>query len=101
MKLDYPNTCPIIDRGISSCSDAISSHVERLVESLFPMLDTLPVELINMVQDTSYDILQDVEREFEVVRSTNEGMRSAADCQIKDLCDELSELGSKCEEMED
>jgi len=94
MKLDYPNTCPIIDRGISSCSDAISSHVERLVESLFPMLDTL----INMVQETSYDILQDVEREFEVVRSTNEGMRSAADCQIKDLCDELSELESRCED---
>lgn len=98
-QLDYPNTCPIIDKAICEVTDSVREAVIALVGRLFPILDELPYELEKMAHDTIDDLMQDIERQFEVVRNTNEDMRCAADEQLSSLCDDLYNLESEIQDV--
>lgn len=97
--LDYPNTCPIIDRSISCVNDDVKEALERYTERLFPLLDTLPPELIIMAQECAEDLIQDIERQFGVVRKSNESIRAAADDQIGTMWEDMVDMDQQLDDL--
>ena len=75
MSLDYGHTCPDIDASLASIKEDLSYHVSN--------------------------ILDDIKVEVEKVRSTNEGIRKAADEQIDDLKDRIEELEMENKELQE
>jgi gas vesicle protein len=88
--LDYPNTCPKIDKAISSARHQINSFLDDLLDEACPLLPKrVRAELAESYADTLYGQLEDI---FEETRRTNEDMRREADSQIESLKDEISGL---------
>lgn len=87
---DYPNTCPKIDKAISSARHQINSFLDELLDEACPLLPKrVRVELAESYADTLYGQLEDL---FEETRRTNEDMREEAESQINDLKEEISNL---------
>lgn len=89
-QLDFDYTCPIIDNAIS----AIDADIGHIFDQLAP--DDLDASLIERVMDcVSYGI--------EKVRETNIKMREAADYQINeqynDLTERIEELEAEIEDL--
>lgn len=95
--LDYANTCPIIDRGISMMESELEQHVLGIVEELCPMFSNVRPDCQEWVNETVKYMMQDLEPIFEAVRSSNEDIRSAADKAISELKDEIYDLQSQLE----
>lgn len=101
MSLDYPYTCPQIDRVISGIEEEIEEWFEYITEYVKEDdRDNIP----NWVKRVSDDVVAHVED----IRKINSDMRDAADKQIKtlqeeieDLEDDLENKGSTIEALED
>lgn len=86
-KLDYKNTCPIIDANLAYLrSDVFDALKESMEDN---GVDDL---IIGPIAD---QVLAAIESEIEEVRTTNLKMREAADGQINDLMEQIEALESK------
>lgn len=95
---DFPNTCPRIDKQIDEAKSVIYKFVESLLEEACPLLS--PETLQRLASDNADDLYRDLEDCFEAVRSTNEEMRRAAEHQISELHDEVSNLEAEVDRHE-
>ena len=87
---DYPNTCPKIDKAISSAKSEIYKFLDDLLDEACPLLSRgTRVELADGYTSALYGALEEI---FEITRSTNEDMRREADSQIESLKNEISDL---------
>lgn len=75
--LDFNNTCPIIDESIKKLKEIIRDAIDQQMDTIV---------------DAVYDNLNS---EFEKVRTTNEDMRKQADYQIEELTCIIDNLESK------
>lgn len=75
MSLDYGHTCPDIDASLASIKDDLSYHFSNMMD--------------------------DIKVEVEKVRSTNEGIRKAADEQIDNLMERIDELETENKELQE
>lgn len=92
--LDYNNTCPTIDRGISDMEDNLDTMVYNLVQELSPLFCDTDAGR-QFIKDTVKYFTQQIEPIFENVRQSNEDMRKAAEYQINELVDEIDDLQYK------
>lgn len=89
--LDFHNTCPDVDRGISLMEDTLNSLIYDLVQELNPKFaDTDVAE--GFISDTVKYFSQELEPIYENVRQSNVDIRKAADYQIDNLCDRIDDL---------
>lgn len=89
--LDYNNTCPTIGRGISDMEDKLDEMIYDLVQELSPKFSETDASR-QFITDTVKYFSQQLEPTFELVRESNEGLRTAADQQISELVDEIEDL---------
>lgn len=89
MSFDYPYTCPKIDKCIDEAEDKISDFLSDCLQEALPLLST---ETHNfLVKIWTQDLYMSLEKIFEETRSSNSEMRNAAEKQIKELENLLSQ----------
>jgi len=93
--LDFPHTCPTIDKALRSAGWIIDRELEILYGTEIDR------------SKLSRTIYREIESIFEDVRATNVEIREAADSQISalenevdSLRDEVNELSARVEELE-
>lgn len=99
MGFDHGHTCPDIDRGIKSIKDSFFSTIENLLIRINGE-ELCPESIADHCSDLSYCLYQDVEAEFEGVRTSNEDMRKDADYQISNLEDRIENLEWQVQDLE-
>lgn len=93
--LDFPHTCPKIDRAIRIAKDTINSYFVDVLTDASPLLGEDRInELAGDLTDKMYSDLEDI---FEGVRDLNSEIRRQAERQISDLEDELRDARSMIE----
>lgn len=92
MSLDFEYTCPKIDAAI----EMANHHFDEVVKSL---IDRLPIEEQQDILNDTYQEFDYIKDQFEELRTLNEDMRSAAEKQIDDLNDELSEARDEIDDL--
>ena len=102
MSVDFPYTCPRIDRCISDMKTILKDQLEDLVKELNPMFfDSVKVEDRNNYIDGWVGVLYDeLEPQIEEVRTTNEELRSSVGSQIEDMEDKVNALESERDVIE-
>lgn len=95
---DYPNTCPRIDKQIDGAKNVMYRFVESLLEEACPLLSSETLQ--RLASENSDNLYRDLKDCFEVVRRTNEEMRSEADRQISVLQDRIADLEADLERAE-
>ena len=91
MSLDFPNTCGDIDGQMSEAKGYIRESLERAVEELSPISNGTQAGTDWVSAELVY-VWHKVDACFEELRELNVKMREAADDQISDLKDTISEL---------
>lgn len=86
--LDYPWTCPSINKYIELAREEITSHITIIVEELKPRAKDKD-QLIERLSQELYDDLEDI---FEFTRRTNEKIREEAGKQIRELKEEILKM---------
>lgn len=94
-RLDYPHTCPHIDKNISHFQSELFGAVEEIVEYFSPAYkqdfeDTTVYK--NIIESFVDSIYLKAEAVFEDVRKCNSDIRDHAEKVIDDLADEISDL---------
>lgn len=89
--LDFHNTCPDVDRGISLMEDTLDSLIYDLVQDLSPKFADTDAAA-GFISDTVKYFSQQLEPIYENVRQSNVDIRKAADYQIDELCDKIDDL---------
>lgn len=97
-KLYYGHTCPAIDSGLGNIMAAVKDNVTDLLERVNDD-GRLDSNMKYLVEEWVSNFCQDINPEFEAVRSTNEDMRSVADHQIYELDRKVEELELLVEEL--
>ena len=101
--LDYPYTCPDLDALVNQARAEIENYVNSTFIENNPILEVycnLPKEIQDKLDTESlylYDLLEPL---FEGSRKINEDIRSAADHQISELQDRISDLEHEVEVLE-
>lgn len=96
--LDYPDTCPDIDKYISEARERIFEAFEEEIEAVCPRL---PEEVLKQRARNCADALyQELEAIFEKTRETNASLRSAAEHQIEALQNERDEWKTEASQFE-
>lgn len=89
--LDFYNTCPDVDRGISLMEDTLDSLIYDLVQELSPKFGDTDAAA-SFISNTVKYFSQQPEPIYENVRQSNVDIRKAADTQIDVLCDKIDDL---------
>ena len=89
--LDFHNTCPDVDRGVSLMEDTLDSLIYDLVQELSPKFGDTDAAA-GFISDTVKYFSQQLEPIYENVRQSNVDIRRAADYQIDELCDKIDDL---------
>jgi len=95
MSFNYGYTCPNIDKEIEAAKQNIRDNIEEIVEECCPLLTDDP--LAQFASRWADEIYNGIESCFEIVRETNENMRTEAERQIGNLEDEIAELKGELE----
>lgn len=89
MPLDYPHTCPNIDRVIDEVRDTLRKDLSADIK-----------DQISGIVDASIEFgLDNIIAEVESLRAINEDMRSAADEQIRNLESDVEYWQEKVEDL--
>ena len=95
---DYPWTCPKIDKQIAQAKREIKDFLFDFIEELCPKI---PYNAMHELASGKTDELyRAIESCFEEVRRLNEGIRDAAEKQIKEKEQEVSDLQKEIERLE-
>lgn len=86
MGFKYKYTCPIIDE----CNNNIKNKIEAFLEDILSGLN-LDCDIIVKLR---YRLYNEIEKDIDIIRCSNEDMRSEAERQI-------GELEERCKELED
>ena len=98
MGLDFPHTCPKIDKAITEAKDTIIDYLKDYITDLCPYItDEKALELSKDWGTDLYDKISDC---FEATRETNKDMRKEAEYQIEQLESEIEDLKSEIKELE-
>jgi len=90
MSFNYPHTCPDIDASIKDTKNTIYDNIAEVVSECCPLLEgKIKDDFVKRWVDCMY---QDLEHNYEGVRSSNQDMRSEAERQIVLLSDEIENL---------
>ena len=98
MGLDFPHTCPKIDRAISEAKDTIIDYLKDYITDLCPYISDEKANELS--KDWGTDLYDKISDRFEAIRETNDDMRRQADYQIDDLECEIDNLKSEIKELE-
>lgn len=98
MSFDYPWTCPKIDSCISDAKNNIEDLVRDLISDVSPYVEGEYLD--KLTKEWSDHFYSNLEGIFEGTRSENEDMRSAADTQISELKDRISDLEEELSSVE-
>lgn len=84
MRLDFPYTCPDIDRSIRIINDGLENYFITLLEELSPLT---PYQTIrNYAKVHSEEVYsQIIESAIESVRDTNDKLRTSAENKMEEL----------------
>jgi len=80
MSLDFPYTCPDIDRSLSGIKSDIDSELIDMITECCPLLPEF--KLNEFVKPYIESLYERFSESFEAVRSLNDDMRSQAELQI-------------------
>lgn len=83
MSFSYPFTCNDIDRQIEKCKDILENSLYSYLKDSISILDHYALEKIS--KNLANDLYKDIEDCFEIVRNSNEDIRSSATHQIEEL----------------
>jgi len=83
MSLDFPYTCPDIDRSLSGIKSDIDSELIDMITECCPLLPEF--KLNEFVKPYIESLYERFSESFEAVRSLNDDMRSQAELQINAL----------------
>ena len=97
-RLDFPYTCPDIDREIEELTDALEDGLADLVTQVCSYIPQ--GEARNISAETVKAIVTQARNGFENVRRLNEQMRDQADTQLAELLEELTEATNRVTELE-
>ena len=98
MGLDFPHTCPKIDRAISEAKNTIIGYLKDCITDLCPYISDEKAN--ELAKDWGTDLYDKISDGFEATRETNEDMRREADYQIKELESEIDDLNSEIIDLE-
>ena len=98
MGLDFPHTCPKIDKAITEAKDTIIDCLKDYITDLCPYLPDDKV--LELSENWGSDLYYKISDCFEATRETNEDMRKQADYQIERLESEIEDLKSEIKELE-
>jgi len=102
MALDFPNTCPSIDKGIKHVKSCLYDKVDSIADEICPLWeDNHANGRPKKIDEWTIDIYDDVVGPLiEEVRELNAKMRAQADDQIADLESQINELRGDVAELE-
>lgn len=102
MALDFNNTCPEIDDVIEDFKYYSEQFIENFIECFLPtdLHHRESIEFKSYVVSKTEELNKDILPLFEKLRELNSEMRSAADKQIGDLEDRISEQEEYISELE-
>ena len=93
--LDFPHTCPKIDRAISSAKDILRTYFDEVISDVCPYISAETRK--QLAEGNAESVYSQIEELFEGVRELNADMRRQAERQISDLEDELRDARSMIE----
>jgi len=96
--LDFPHTCPKIDKAIGECKDILESHLYDYIIALSPYIPESTASKLS--KEWSKDVYDSISHCFESVRETNEELRDAANQQISNLEDDIYNLKEEINHLE-
>lgn len=104
MSLNYPYTCPDLDKLIDQACATIDDHVFEIVLENNPWLgrdeSLMPVHFLSSVKEAQGCLKDDIKDIFEDSRTINESIREAADDQINELKERISDLEYELKEVQ-
>lgn len=97
MGLDFPYTCPKIDKSISMAKDTIKAFLKDYIIELSPFVSEIKANELS--SDWGGQIYNEISECFETVRETNEDLRNQAEYQIETLESEICDLKSQIDDL--
>lgn len=97
-RLDFPYTCPDIDREIEELTDALEDGLADLVTQVCSYIPQDAAR--NLSAETVKAIVTQARNGFENVRRLNGQMRDQADMQLAELGEELTAATDRVAELE-
>jgi polyhydroxyalkanoate synthesis regulator phasin len=98
MSLNFDYTCPIIDENINEFYYEISYFLNELVKGYYLHTDEEKEKSIDWHIKNIYKVF---EMKFELVRSSNQDIRRAAENQLDELEKQIEKLKAKIKGLED
>jgi chromosome segregation ATPase len=93
MMLDFPYTCPTIDKHINKAEETIKYEVQEIFDLY---AEDIPPQRVRDLVERYVSIMSEVVRDgFENVRSCNEKLRVQAEKQIEELQDQIDDLNGE------
>ena len=106
MSLNFPQTCPKIDKGLEKSHDWTESNIEDMTNAVISKINNVYEIDIDFghIRDIVEDYVQackdDISTSFEIVRATNSDMQDVANEQIEDLENTIEALNDTILELE-
>ena len=101
MFFDFPYTCPKIDKNIDEFKDQLFQHIDSILSDLNePLYNQLyqSKQLESYINNYVNNIYDDVKDIFETVRTSNNDIRDAAECQLSTKQNIINDLESELDE---
>jgi hypothetical protein len=103
MSLDFPNTCPAIDKGIKHVKASLYDRIDSIADEILPLwIDSHTNDRFKKIDDWADSLYNDIVGPLvEECRELNSKMRDQATRQIDQLNAETEQLRQERDELQE